>query len=197
MKITSAEYFTSALTLDACPAADLPEFALIGRSNVGKSSILNMLSVRKDLARVSATPGHTRMINFYTINKSWRLVDLPGYGYAKVAKTQRHKFNEFVSDYLVNRDNLSCVFLLIDGSLQPQPLDLQFAQWLISVGVPFVLVFTKIDKVGPNRLQENIALFKEDMAAFCDNEARLFTCSTRTKAGLAELHEFISKVVRK
>jgi GTP-binding protein len=148
MKITSADYYTSALTLDACPAGDLPEFALIGRSNVGKSSLLNLLAGKKELARVSAKPGHTQMINFFTINKTWRLVDLPGYGFAKVAKKQRHQFNEFVSDFLVNRGSLRCVFLLIDGSIPPQPLDLQFAQWLISVGVPFVLVFTKIDKVG-------------------------------------------------
>ena len=146
MKIQNAKFKTSAINFDGCPAPDLPEFAFIGRSNVGKSSLINLLTNKEGLARVSKTPGRTREINFFSINDSWNLVDLPGYGYAKVSKSQRDHFNEFVSDYLLNRETLTGTFVLIDSRHSPQKIDLEFLAWLIEAQLPFALIFTKIDK---------------------------------------------------
>ncbi len=131
MQIQSADFLISSPDLESCPESKLPEFAFIGRSNVGKSSLINALTRKKDLAMVSSTPGRTRLINFFLINKKWTLVDLPGYGYAKASGQHRNKFNEFVSDYLLNRPNVSCIFVLIDSRLSPQKIDLEFIQWLI------------------------------------------------------------------
>lgn len=154
MQIHKAVFNTSAPDLESCPDSDLREFAFIGRSNVGKSSLINMLTnQRKPLADVSKTPGRTQMINFFTINDKWSLVDLPGYGYAKVSGQKRNRFNEFVSDYLTNRDKLTCVFILVDARHKPQELDLSFTKWLMESGIPFVLVFTKADKMKPGAVQ--------------------------------------------
>ena len=156
MRIQSAKFELSALSLDTCPASKLPEFAFIGRSNVGKSSLLNLLSNQNALARVSKTPGRTREINFFTINGNWSLVDLPGYGYAKASAADRERFNVFVSDYLVLRENLCCAFVLLDSRHQPQKIDLEFVRWLVDNEIPFALVFTKTDKVKPN-VVKNVA----------------------------------------
>lgn len=145
MKIQSARFELSAVSLETCPDSRLPEFAFIGRSNVGKSSLLNQLCSQAGLARVSGTPGRTREINFFTINGAWSLVDLPGYGYARASKTDRERFNEFVSEYLRERENLCCAFVLIDARHVPQQLDLEFVQWLVEGEIPFALVFTKAD----------------------------------------------------
>ncbi|MDB6019120.1 MAG: YihA family ribosome biosis GTP-binding protein, partial [Pedosphaera sp.] len=168
MNISSATFELSAPDLDTCPPESLPEFAFIGRSNVGKSSLVNLIAGRKDLARVSPTPGFTKLINFFIINKAWRLVDLPGYGYAQIARENTAKFNAAVSDYLANRPNLFCVFALIDSRHPPQALDLEFVKWLIDESVPFVLVFTKTDKSKTAQLQKNMELFKESISQWCE-----------------------------
>ena len=164
MNIASAIFDCSAPDLESCPEETLPEFAFIGRSNVGKSSLLNALAGKSGLARVSKVPGFTKLINFFTINRSWCLVDLPGYGFAHVARENKAKFNQAVNDYLANRSNLSCVFLLIDSRHGPQKIDLEFIQWLGSQSVPFVLVFTKTDKSKAAQVQKNIGLFQKSMA---------------------------------
>src|SRR5882672_8720369 len=157
MNISSAIFDRSAPDLDSCPDESLPEFAFIGRSNVGKSSLLNMLAGKSGLARVSPTPGFTKLINIFTMNNCWRLVDLPGYGFAQVARKDSARFSQAVSDYLEHRTNLCLVFALIDSGLGPQEIDLEFVEWLVRQAVPFVLVFTKTDKVSPMTAQANIA----------------------------------------
>lgn len=164
MKITRAEFQTSAARLEQCPPPVLPEFAFIGRSNVGKSSMINMLTGRKALAKVSVTPGKTRLINFFEINQRWRLVDLPGYGYAKVSKQQRADFSDAVENYISERPNLFFVFVLIDGRHTPHAIDLDFVSWLDGTGVPYGLLFTKADKVGAVTLGENVAHFMKASA---------------------------------
>ncbi len=155
MKIKSAEFVVSALSPESFPQTSFPEFALIGRSNVGKSSLVNLLTERRGLSKVSTTPGKTVMINFFKINGSWFLVDLPGYGFAKVARSRREDFNDLVATYIETRPNLACLFVLIDARLPPQPIDLQFIEQLSSVAVNFALVFTKIDKQSPTRTRES------------------------------------------
>jgi GTP-binding protein len=195
MHITSAVFDLSAPDLDACPPESLMEFAFIGRSNVGKSSLLNMLSGKKDLARVSVTPGHTKMINFFIMNKDWYLVDLPGYGFAQVARENRAKFNEAVSDYIANRPSLACVFVLIDSRHAPQAIDLEFVRWLGERSTRFVLVFTKTDKSKAAELKTNIDLFKEQMAAWWEDLPEIFTTSAVTGQGRAELLDHIEKTL--
>ena len=195
MNIASAIFDRSAPDLGSCPDESLPEFAFIGRSNVGKSSLLNMLAGKRDLARVSKTPGFTKMINIFTMNKTWRLVDLPGYGFAHVARADKAKFNQAVADYLQHRANLCCVFTLIDSSLPPQKLDLEFVEWLIDSAVPFVLVFTKTDTVKPAVVQANIAAFTERIAEWSEKLPEIFTCSATTRQGRTELLALIAETV--
>jgi GTP-binding protein len=195
MNITSAVFHLSSPDLAGCPPATLPEFAFIGRSNVGKSSLLNMLAGKKDLARVSATPGFTKLINFFTMNKTWRLVDLPGYGFAQVARENKAKFNEAVAEYLTQRTNLICVFVLIDSRHEPQTLDLEFVHWLASHSVPFVLVFTKTDKSKPTQLQKNIGLFKDSIAAWCESPPEILTSSSVTRHGRADLLAVVDRAL--
>jgi GTP-binding protein len=159
MQIKSAVFHMSARDLQAAPEWSRPEFAFIGRSNVGKSSMINMLSNKDGLAKVSATPGKTQLLNFFIMNETWSLVDLPGYGYAKVAKSEKINFNESVGDYLEQRENLRLVFVLIDSRLTPQPIDVSFVSWLAGCGVPFTLVFTKADKQSVGKTKATIAEF--------------------------------------
>jgi len=191
MKILSAEFETSSPSYAECPEASLPEFAFVGRSNVGKSSLINMLTSKDKLATVSSTPGRTQMINFFQINKTWKLVDLPGYGYAKTSKKNKDRFQEFVSEYLLQREALLCVFVLIDSKLAPQTIDLQFTEWLIQSEIPFVLVFTKTDKSKPGAVQKNHDSFLEAMQDFCDAPPRTFITSSNTRDGRPQLLEFI------
>jgi GTP-binding protein len=195
MKITSVTFDLSAKDLKSCPNDDLAEFAFIGRSNVGKSSLLNMLAGRANAAKVSATPGSTCMMNFFTVNESWRLVDLPGYGFAKVARANQEKFSDSFADYIVNRPNLYCVFALIDSRHPPQKIDLEFIHWLSSNGVTFVLVFTKTDKSKAKIVQTNIDLFKQSLSTWLQPLPEIFTSSSETKSGLSELLEFIRKTL--
>lgn len=187
MKIKSARYATSAAAIDECPVAELPEFAFIGRSNVGKSSLINLLCHQKSLAQVSGAPGKTRTINFYVVNEDWVLVDLPGYGYAKVAKSERERFNDFVSDYLEFREGLTHVFVLIDSRHEPQKIDLAFVSWLVVKGIPFSLVFTKSDKLKASKVNANRALFLDAMKEFADGEPVTFITSAEAKTGRLEV----------
>jgi len=187
VNISSAIFDRSAPDLNSCPDESLPEFAFIGRSNVGKSSLLNLLAGEQGLARVSPGPGFTKLINLFTMNKCWRLVDLPGYGFAEGAKLDRTRFNAAVSDYLENRTNLCLVFALIDSSLAPQAIDLEFVEWLVRHAVPFVLVFTKTDKVTPNTVQANIAAFTARISEWFEKLPAVFTCSVETRQGRQEL----------
>ena len=195
MNIYSADFDRSAPDLDSCPDESLPEFAFIGRSNVGKSSLLNMLAGKVGLARVSPTPGFTRMINIFTINKKWRLVDLPGYGFAQGAKHDSARFNDAVLQYLQNRANLSCVFALIDSSVPPQKIDLEFLEWLAVNSVRFVLVFTKTDRVTPANVKANIAAFTDLISGWFEKLPTTFTCSATTGAGRKELLGLIDQTL--
>jgi len=194
MKIHSAVFEVSASNLRSCPPPSLAEFAFIGRSNVGKSTLINLLAERKELAKVSAQPGKTRLLNFYVINGAWRLVDLPGYGFAKGAKVERADFNVAVADYLEKRSNLLCTFVLIDSQLPPQRIDLDFIGWLAGCQVPFALLFTKTDK-QPGQVQASIARFKKRLAELEIAEPECFPCSAVTKKGRAEILDFIERTV--
>jgi GTP-binding protein len=193
MQIKSAEFITSASGLAECPAWDYPEFAFIGRSNVGKSSMINLLARRQALAKVSATPGKTRLLNFFLMNKSWALVDLPGYGFAKAAKSEKFDFNERAGDYLENRPNLRRVFTLIDSRHAPQRIDLDFLAWLGGTGVPFSLVFTKADKQSPAKTRASIALFLETLAPLVPALPEALTSSAKTGDGRNDILRVISR----
>lgn len=195
MKIKTAEFNVSAPDLKSCPKSPLPEFAFIGRSNVGKSSLINLLAERRELAMVSDLPGKTKLINFFTINDRWSLVDLPGYGYAAVARKDRHKFNEAVADYLEERKNIYCVFVLIDSRLPPQPIDLEFVNWLGSCAVPFVLVFTKADKQSAAKTEANIALFRQGLTTQVGAPREIFVSSSKTKLGRMDILGFIERTL--
>lgn len=196
MKISSAQFVTSADGIETCPEAESPEFAFIGRSNVGKSSLLNMLVGRKGLAKVSATPGATQLLNFFAINDSWTLVDLPGYGYSKTPKTVREGFRQAVSDYLTQRENMQFVFVLIDSRLTPQAIDLEFCAWLAEVGIPFVVAFTKTDKSKAGKVRANVEAFLEAVTGRIGAEPRHFLTSATKGTGRGEVLGFIDDVLR-
>jgi GTP-binding protein len=187
VNISSAIFDCSAPDLDSCPDESLPEFAFIGRSNVGKSSLLNLLAGKAGLARVSPTPGFTKLINMFTMNKTWRLVDLPGYGFAEGAKKDSARFNQAVLHYLNRRTNLCLVFALIDSELTPQEIDLEFVEWLVRNAVPFVLVFTKTDKATPEAVAANIAAFTARIAGWFEQLPAIFKCSATAEQGRQDL----------
>ena len=191
MIIHSTALLGSAPDLASCPPSDLPEFAFIGRSNVGKSSLINMLTRVEGLARVSDTPGKTRLINFFIVNKSWTLVDLPGYGYAKVGRKDRAHFSSFVADYLQNRPNLRGTFVLIDSRLTPQKIDLDFLHWMVNCGLPFILVFTKTDKLSRSAAQANIDAFLLRLQEISPDAPPVLTSSSTLSHGRSEILELI------
>ncbi|MEY2881486.1 MAG: putative GTP-binding protein EngB [Verrucomicrobiota bacterium] len=195
MKIISAEFLVSAPDLRSCPRSALPEFAFIGRSNVGKSSLINMLTERRDLAKVSKTPGKTKLINFFTVNGDWTLVDLPGYGYAQIGAQRRREFNEAVADFLEGRANLRRVFVLIDSRLPAQPIDVEFIQWLEGTRVPFAIIFTKIDKQSATQTGNNIAAFQAVMRTWRADLPPMFSSSSETRSGRAEILAHIAATV--
>ena len=195
MKIKSAEFEVSAPDVRSCPTWALPEFAFIGRSNVGKSSLINLLTERRDLAKVSDTPGKTKLINFFVINGAWSLVDLPGYGYAEVGRQRRFEFNQAVADFLSTRRNLRCVFVLIDSRLPPQQIDLDFLQWLVGCAVPFALILTKTDKQSASQGQANIARFLKAFAEITVAAPDVLASSAKTKAGRTDILGFIEKTL--
>lgn len=181
--------------LATCPETDRAEFAFIGRSNVGKSSLINMLTRKKDLAKVSATPGKTKLINFFTINESWCLVDLPGYGYAQVARKDRAKFSSFVSDYLKHRPNLRGTFVLIDSRLEPQKIDLDFVHWMVGCGIPFVLVFTKADKLKESAAQKNIDAFLSELKEISEDAPVVLLSSSKDGSGRSAILGLITSAL--
>ena len=190
MQIKSAVFNISARDLQSAPDWDRPEFAFIGRSNVGKSSMINMLSNKDGLAKVSATPGKTQLLNFFVMNGTWSLVDLPGYGYAKVAKSEKINFNESVGDYLDQRENLRLVFVLIDSRLTPQPIDIRFVSWLGQCSVPFALVFTKADKQSPTKTNVSIQAFLESLPQHLATVPRIIS-SSKSRTGRIEILKLI------
>jgi GTP-binding protein len=191
MIIREARFICSNTTVDKCPDTELPEYAFIGRSNVGKSSLINMLTNHKKLAKTSSFPGKTQLINHFLIDNSWYLVDLPGYGWAKVSKESREKWGKMIKAYLRLRKNLACVFVLIDSRHEPQKPDLEFIQLLGEMGVPFVLVFTKIDKNSGVTTDKNIALFSRKLKETWEELPPIFKSSSESKLGREEILDFI------
>ncbi len=193
MIIHSAEFVISSPSIALCPKTKSPEFAFIGRSNVGKSSLINMLVNRTGLAKTSVKPGKTRLINHFLINKEWYLVDLPGYGYAGVSKTDRKKWAGFIDEYLMQRENLTCLFVLIDVRLKPQRIDLEFINNLGEFGVPFIIVFTKADKVSITSAEKNMNFFRKEMKKTWEELPQDFLSSSSSKQGREDILNFIEK----
>ena len=192
MIIKTATFSISAPYLSMCPATKEKEYAFIGRSNVGKSSLINFLTNHHGLAKVSTTPGKTQLINYFNINESWYLVDLPGYGFAKVSKTEREKFDKVIKTYIKNREQLQYVFLLIDARIPPQKIDLEFVNFLGENAIPFVLVFTKMDVSRKNETPKNIAAFKKELSKDWEEVPPIFHTSSFNKTGKEEILAFIA-----
>jgi GTP-binding protein len=195
MTIKSAEYIISSPDFSQCPAPDKPEFAFIGRSNVGKSSLINMLCDKQKLAKTSGTPGKTQLINHFVVNKEWYLVDLPGYGFAKVSQTSRRRWEQMIENYLRKRENLTNVFVLIDGRHSPQQIDLDFVNKLGEWGVPFCLVFTKADKESQRQVSLNVKAFLNAMRTTWQFLPRHFVTSAEKKLGRKEMLSYIEEVL--
>jgi len=195
VKITTATFQGSSPDLASCPKSALPEFALIGRSNVGKSSLINMLTRSEGLAKVSQIPGKTQLINFFSINNTWNLVDLPGYGYAKVGKKERGGFSAFVSDYLQHRPNLLGTFVLIDSRLAPQNLDLEFLHWMVTSGLAFVLAFTKTDTLSNNAARKSVEAFLMRMREITEESPAYVLSSSKDGQGRSEILELIDSTI--
>lgn len=195
MIIQSANYTGSFVDVQKCPAARIPEFAFIGRSNVGKSSLINMVTQRRHLAKTSARPGKTQTINYFLINEEWNLVDLPGYGFAKVSRDQRGKWEEMIANYLKLREQLLCVFQLVDGSIPPQKIDLEFSDWLGEHEIPFVIVFTKTDK-RPKGTLDAVADFKKAMLAAWHALPNMFVTSAEKHIGAEPLLQYIDSILK-
>ncbi len=191
MIIKSADFLMSNSSISGCPKASKPEYAFIGRSNVGKSSLINMLCQRKSLAKISGTPGKTRLINHFEINKSWYLVDLPGYGYAKVSKDLKSEFDKIIMDYILKRDSMVLLFVLIDCRLAPQPIDLRFMAMLGEKGLPFNIIFTKTDKLRPTELVRNIDHYKQTLYQEWDELPDMFFSSASKNMGRDEILDHI------
>ena len=191
MKIKSADFVISNTDIDKCPKERIPEYAFIGRSNVGKSSLINMLTGRKSLAKTSGKPGKTQLINHFKINDNWFLVDLPGYGYAKVSKKNRSIFAKFIYEYLEKRENLICTFVLVDSRHEPQKIDMLFMEWLGQNQIPFVIVFTKMDKLSSSQLNKNITKYKTEMLKTWEDIPQTFLSSAESGLGKSEILKFI------
>ena len=191
MKVKDAKFVMSNTDYTKCPEPNMPEYAFIGRSNVGKSSLINALTNRKSLAKTSGKPGKTQLINHFKINQDWYLVDLPGYGYASVSKSMRAEFQKFLRDYLVKRPNLVCTFVLLDSRLEPQKLDVEFMHWLLDYGIPFVLVFTKTDKLNNHTFLKNMKRYEEIMLETWEELPPRFYTSSVNKSGTGEILEFV------
>ena len=194
MKINSAKFVISNTDVGKCPNEPYPEYAFIGRSNVGKSSLINMLTGHKNLAKTSGKPGKTQLINHFLINDNWYLVDLPGYGYAKVSKDKRKTFQKFIKDYFNKRMQLACTFVLIDSRHEPQKIDLEFMEFLGENGIPFCIVFTKTDKLGNTGLEKNLAHYKKVMLESWEEMPTTFLTSSVDSSGKKEILSFIGQV---
>ena len=190
----SAEFVMSNSDVAKCPKDRLPEYAFIGRSNVGKSSLINMLMQRKNLAKTSGRPGKTQLINHFLINKNWYLVDLPGYGYARVSKSSKKVFQKFITKYFEKREQMILAFVLVDCRLEPQPIDLEFMQWMGESQVPFSIVFTKADKLKPNALKRNIEVYEQKMLEVWEEMPQYFITSSSNAEGRDELLGFLGNL---
>ena len=195
MDIRSAKFLKSSTSLKDCPAPDKPEYAFTGRSNVGKSSLINMLTCRNKLAKTSSTPGKTQTINHFLINESWYLADLPGYGYAKVAKSSRRQWSEFTRNYILKRDNLMALFVLVDARHEPMESDYAFMEFLGKNEIPFARIFTKSDKPGPNELKKNLAVHDKFMLEKWESLPPAFTSSSITGKGRDEILNYIEETL--
>lgn len=196
MEITSAEFIISNSRADMCPKTDLPEYAFIGRSNVGKSSLINMLTNQPKLAMTSATPGKTLLINHFLINKEWYLVDLPGYGYAQRGKKMMEKIQKLIEYYVLEREQMTCLFVLVDSRLEPQKIDLEFIEWLGENGIPFAIVFTKADKQSVGKTKANVTRYLETLRQQWEELPPCFVTSSEKKTGRQELLDYIEEINR-
>jgi GTP-binding protein len=194
MIIKSATFICSNTKVSALPPANMPEYAFIGRSNVGKSSLINMLVNQHGLAKTSQKPGKTQLINHFLINEKWYIVDLPGYGYAKVSKSSRESWEKFIRNYITKRESLQCVFVLIDSRLEPQKIDLEFCCWMGECQIPFALVFTKADKQSGPKTDSNVALFKKQLSGWFEEIPPYFVTSAEKGQGKDEILAFIDEV---
>ena len=194
MEITSAEFVISNTDVKNCPAGTFPEYAFIGRSNVGKSSLINMLTARKGLAMTSATPGKTMLINHFLINKNWYLVDLPGYGYARRGQKGKDQIRTIIEDYILEREQMTNLFLLIDSRLEPQKIDLEFMEWLGENGIPFSIIFTKADKLKSGRLKMNINAYLRELSKQWEELPPYFISSSENRTGRTEILDYIESI---
>jgi GTP-binding protein len=191
MKIKSAEFVVSNSEVAKCPKNNLPEYAFIGRSNVGKSSLINMLTDRKSLAKTSGRPGKTQLINHFIINNNWYLVDLPGYGYARVSKSSKKKFQQFITNYFEQRQQLVSAFVLVDVRHKPQPIDLEFMQYLGESGIPFGIIFTKADKLKPGAIERHVNEYCEELLKTWEEVPTYFITSSSSSLGKDDVLGFI------
>jgi GTP-binding protein len=196
MVIKTAEFVISNTQISHCPAPDKPEFAFIGRSNVGKSSLINMLTGHTNLARISNRPGKTQTINHFIINDSWYLVDLPGYGFASVSQTDRFQWSNMIEQYMTGRENLYCSFILLDARLEPQEKDLDFIHWLGSKNISLAVVLTKADKLKRNELARSVSLYQKTLLKTWDELPPFFITSAETKTGREEVLNFVEKAMK-
>ena len=197
MEIKSARFIISNTDVTKCPSGNLPEYAFIGRSNVGKSSLINMLTNKKGLAMTSSMPGKTQLINHFLINDAWYLVDLPGYGYAQRGKEGREKIRSIIESYILNRYEMTCLFVLIDCRHEPQKIDVEFLEWLGENEIPFCIVFTKADKLGPVRFKENVEAYKNRLLEDWEELPPVFYTSSEKKQGITRLHRKYKRFVGK
>lgn len=194
MEISSAEFIISNTNVKKCPAGVFPEYAFIGRSNVGKSSLINMLTAHKGLAMASSTPGKTMLINHFLINKSWYLVDLPGYGYARRGQKGQEQIRTIIEDYILEREQMTNLFVLIDSRLEPQKIDLEFMEWLGEKSIPFSIVFTKMDKQSPTRGKSNVKAYEEKLLETWEELPPVFLTSSEQKTGRTEILNYIEAI---
>ena len=194
MEITSAEFVISNSRADMCPKSDLPEYAFIGRSNVGKSSLINMLTKNSKLAMTSSTPGKTLLINHFLINKQWHLVDLPGYGYAQRGKKMMEKIQKLIEYYVLEREEMTCLFVLVDSRLKPQKIDLEFMEWLGENGVPFGIIFTKADKQTINKTKQNVEFYLNTLREQWEELPPYFISSSEKGTGRDEILNYIDSI---
>ena len=193
MVIKTAEFVKSSGKWQDCPEPNLPEYAFIGRSNVGKSSLINAMMNHKDLAKTSQTPGKTQLINHFLINENWYLTDLPGYGYARVSKSMRKDFEKINTNYILNRQNLVNLFVLVDSRHSPQQIDIEFIEWCGESGIPFSIVFTKADKLKPNTVNANVENYRNELLKSWEELPDMYVTSAEKKIGGDEILEFITK----
>lgn len=195
MIIKSAEFKCSSEKIEQCPPMSMPEYAFIGRSNVGKSSLINMLTGRPSLAKVSGTPGKTRLINHFIINDQWALVDLPGYGYAKASKKTRTAFEELITNYVLQREEMHCLFVLIDSRLEPQRIDLEFLAFLGENGVPFAMIFTKADKLSASQLNRNVKAYQTKLLEEWEELPVMLVSSAENGLGRDAVLDYVQQLI--